>query len=479
MGMEMFDGFESYASLSAVVSPLSYTLDQSPTIITSSDGTVTPRNSLACIKMESSRGHTGGSSSGYGGTLPHAGRAYANYPKIGFSTTSHTSGTLGFAYFAHVPTNGGYGPFTPIAAVCDTDGKPHFFICVNASRQIEIRKWTPSASTATGETTDATAYTWNSDPNTTAGKQSAYGSYTAGPYGGCATQATRFNHWITEELRCSHASCTNVTIHPVYGALDSSLFVLKGTSSGNVLTADAWNYIEIQYDVHTSSGAIKVKINRNASDTTYEINISSQDLTDQSSNNVGVIALGTFWSHKSDGTSWHRHYSTAWPTYFDDVYIIDRSSGTLGTSNWLGDVSCRKALYDTQSSNTAGDGAMTDINAAFNGTNDLSSMVTFDSAGQTLQVQSAGTGATAVPNISSPDSIIGARMFIYGYDTLTNTITVAQTLGSDTHSDTGLDLSDDDSNGDVLFGTFRTTDPAGDAWTSANIRSTTFKHTLV
>ena len=473
----MFDGFESYASLSAVVSPLSYTLDQSPTIITSSDGTVTPRNSLACIKMESSRGSSGGNSSGFSSTnVSYAGRAYAHYPKIGISTTSHTSGTLGFAYFAHVPTNGGYGPFTPIAAVCDTDGKPHFFICVNASRQIEIRKWTPSASTATGETTDATAYTWNSDPNTTAGKQTAHA--TTGMYGGCGSNYTRWNHWITEELRVSHNSCTNVTIHPVYSALDSSLFVLKGTSSGNTLSADAWNYIEIQYDVHTSSGAIKVKINRNASDTTYDMNISSQDLTDQSANNVGVIALGTFWSHKSDGTSWHSNYSTAWPTYFDDVYIIDRSSGTLGTSNWLGDVSCRKALYDTESSNTADTGAMTDINAAFNGTNDLTSMVKFAAASETLQVKSAGTGATAVPNVSSPDSIVGVRMFMYGYDTLSNTITAAQTLGSDTHSDTGLDLANDDSNGDVIFGTFRTTDPAGAAWTSSNIRSTTFKHTL-
>ena len=477
MGIEMFDGFESYASLSAVVSPLSYTLDQSPTIITSSDGTVTPRNSLACIKMESSRGHTGGHSSGYSSaSLTVAARAYAHYPKIGISTTSHTSGTLGFAYFAHVPTNGGYGPFTPIAAVCDTDGKPHFFICVNASRQIEIRKWTPSASTATGETTDATAYTWNSDPNTTAGKQSAHSS--TGMYGGCASSYTRWNHWITEELRVSHSSCTNVTIHPVSKPLDSSLFVLKGTSSGNTLTADAWNYIEIQYDVHTSSGAIKVKINRNASDTTYDMNISSQDLTDQSANNVGVIALGTFWSHKSDGTSWHSNYSTAWPTYFDDVYIIDRSSGTLGTSNWLGDVSCRKALYDTESSNTADTGAMTDINAAFNGTNDLTSMVKFAATSETLQVKSAGTGATAVPNVSSPDSIVGVRMFMYGYDTLTNTITAAQTLSGNTHSDTGLDLANDDSNGDVIFGTFRTTDPAGAAWTSSNIRSTTFKHTL-
>ena len=69
MGIEMFDGFESYASLSAVVSPLSYTLDQSPTIITSSDGTVTPRNSLACIKMESSRGSSGGTSSGFDACL--------------------------------------------------------------------------------------------------------------------------------------------------------------------------------------------------------------------------------------------------------------------------------------------------------------------------------------------------------------------------------------------------------------------------
>ena len=472
----MFDGFESYASLSAVVSPLSYTLDQSPTIITSSDGTVTPRNSLACIKMESSRGFSGGTSSGFDGTsATTAARAYAHYPKIGISTTSHTSGTLGFAYFAHVPTNGGYGPFTPIAAVCDTDGKPHFFICVNASRQIEIRKWTPSASTAVGETTDATEYTWNSDPNTTAGKQTAFGGK---DYYGCNSEYTRWNHWITEELRTSHSNCANVTVHSVSKPLDSSLFVLKGTSSGNTLIADAWNYIEIQYDVHTSSGAIKVKINRNASDTTYEINISSQDLTDQSANNVGVIALGTFWSHKSDGTSWHSNYSTAWPTYFDDVYIIDRSSGTLGTSNWLGDVSCRKALYDTESSNTADTGAITDINAAFNGTNDLTSMVKFAAASETLQVKSAGTGATAVPNISSPDSIVGVRMFMYGYDTLSNTVTAAQTLGSDTHSDTGLDLANDESNGDVIFGTFRTTDPAGDAWTSANIRSTTFKHTL-
>jgi len=472
----MFDGFESYASLSAVVSPLSYTLDQSPTIITSSDGTVTPRNSLACIKMESSRGFSGGTSSGFDGTsATTAARAYAHYPKIGISTTSHTSGTLGFAYFAHVPTNGGYGPFTPIAAVCDTDGKPHFFICVNASRQIEIRKWTPSASTAAGETTDATEYTWNSDPNTTAGKQTAFGGK---DYYGCNSEYTRWNHWITEELRTSHSNCANVTVHSVSKPLDSSLFVLKGTSSGNTLIADAWNYIEIQYDVHTSSGAIKVKINRNASDTTYEINISSQDLTDQSANNVGVIALGTFWSHKSDGTSWHSNYSTAWPTYFDDVYIIDRSSGTLGTSNWLGDVSCRKALYDTESSNTADTGAITDINAAFNGTNDLTSMVKFAAASETLQVKSAGTGATAVPNISSPDSIVGVRMFMYGYDTLSNTVTAAQTLGSDTHSDTGLDLANDESNGDVIFGTFRTTDPAGDAWTSANIRSTTFKHTL-
>ena len=359
--------------------------------------------------------------------------------------------------------------------MCDTDGKPHFFICVNASRQIEIRKWTPSASTAAGETTDATEYTWNSDPNTTAGKQSGLGTY--GGYG-CGSSSTRFNHWITEELRASHSSCTNVTVHPVSKPLDSSLFVLKGTSSGNTLTADAWNYIEIQYDVHTSSGAIKVKINRNDDDTTYEINISSQDLTDQSANNVGVIALGTFWSHKSDGTSWHSYTATAWPTYFDDVYIIDRSSGTLGTSNWLGDVSCRKALYDTESSNTADTGAMTDINAAFNGTNDLTSMVKFAAASETLQVKSAGTGATAVPNVSSPDSIVGVRMFMYGYDTLTNTITAAQTLSGNTHSDTGLDLANDDSNGDVIFGTFRTTDPAGAAWTSSNIRSTTFKHTL-
>ena len=474
----MFDGFESYASLAAAVVPLDYDLDQSPTIITSSDGTVTPRNSLACLKMESSRGSSGGNSGGFSSTDPmYAGRAYAHYPKIGINTPYpyHTSGTLGFAYFAHVPTGGGYGPFTPIAAVCDTAGRPHFFICVNASRQIEIRKWTPSASNATGETRDATQYTWDSDPDTTAGRQNAFGQY--GGYG-CSYQYARWNHWITEELRVSAIFCSTVQIHPVSKPLDSSLFVLKGTTSGNTLTADAWNYIEIQYDVHTSSGAIKVKINRNASDTTYDMNISSQDLTDQSANNVGVIALGTFWSHTSDGESWHSAYSTAWPSYFDDVYIIDRSAGTLGTSNWLGDVSCRKALYDTESSNTAGAGAMTDINAAFNGINDFSSMVTFDETGQTLQVKSAGTGNTAFPSIDSADSIVGARQFIYGYDTLSNTITAAQTLGSDTHTDTGLDLPNNEITGGVVFGTFRTTDPAGSSWTVSNLRSTTFKHTL-
>jgi hypothetical protein len=440
------EGFEKYSSLNDIKSYLDYETFQTPAIISSSDGVVTPRNSLSSIKMLS----TVATGFDYRGILYH--------PKFGIKNlTSHTNGIVGFAYYAHVPAGGSYSPTTPIAAICDPNGKPHFFVCVNGSMQIEIRRWNTSASLGVSNTTTASTYAWNSPvASTTIAYQDQY-----------CLQATTYNHHLSTPSTVG-ASCLQKNVSAITSGINTNALPLILTAnSGNVLEINAWNYIEVEYNVSSSStGEIKVRVNRNSGSNVIDATISNVQTTSQPTNSIQQIAFGTFWAHTTAGGA----FGANWPTYFDDIYILNKDA--TAPNDFLGSVSCRKGNFDTQVSNSAPEGNLASINdAVFSGATNLADKLKLSADPQQISVRSANLG------VPDENMIKVVQPVIYGYNTIDGVpLNFKTSLNGTDSSNYQLFLSNNSVVGGVTYGPVLVSNPQGNAWTGSNLKNTEFKY---
>jgi hypothetical protein len=267
---------------------------------------------------------------------------YVRFPKFGMQEIpAHTNGILGFSYYSYVPTGGSYSPFTPIAAVCDSTGKPHFFVCINGDRKVELRRWNTSASLGDQRTISAANVTWNTDVT---GRTIVTGGY-------CADRPVIGQHLFSTPYTLNWGcEITNLTY--AGSAVNTNAFTLVHTSTA-ALNASSWNYIEVEYVISSSAtGSFKVRINNLPSDSssTIDSQVNNVITTNQPpvatiGTAVGQVAFGTFWAHKEDGAG--SFYSdkainttTHWITYFDDIYLIQKDA--VVPNNFLGSVSCLK-----------------------------------------------------------------------------------------------------------------------------------------
>jgi hypothetical protein len=440
------EGFEKYSSLNDVKGYFDYETFQTPTIISSSDGVATPRDSRRSIKMLS----TVATAFDYRGILYH--------PKFGIKNlTSHTNGIVGFAYYAHVPAGGSYSPTTPIAAICDPNGKPHFFVCINGDMRIEIRRWNTSASLGVSNTTTASTYAWNSPvASTTIAIADQY-----------CVQATTYNHHLSTPSTVG-TSCLQKNVSFLTSGINTNALPLILTaSSGNVLEINSWNYIEVEYNVSSSStGEIKVRVNRNSGSNVIDATISSVQTTSQPTNNVGQIAFGTFWAHTTAGGS----FGANWPTYFDDIYILNKDA--TAPNDFLGSVSCRKGNFDTQVSNSAPEGNLASINdAVFSGSANLADKLKLSADPQQISVRSANL------DVLNASTIKVIQPVIYGYNTIEGVpLNFKASLNGTDSSNYELFLSNNSVAGGVTYGPVLVSDPQGNAWTGSNLKNTEFKY---
>jgi hypothetical protein len=459
MSLLRMEGFEKYSSLNDVKGYLDYETFQTPTIISSSDGVATPRDSLSSIKMLSTLTDGGFSHEGHNGA-GNLGlmRAILHYPKFAIKNlTSHTNGIVGFAYYAHTPAGGSYSPTTPIAAICDSNGKPHFFICVNGSMQIEIRRWNTSASLGVSNTTTASTYAWNSPVASTI--FAIYNQY--------CSQDTVYNHHLSTPSTVG-ASCLTKNVSTRLAGINTSAFPLILTAnSGNVLEINAWNYIEVEYNLSSSStGGIKVRVNRNSSSNVIDATISDVQTTSQPTNSVQQIAFGTFWAHTTTGSA----FGANWPTYFDDIYILNKDA--TAPNDFLGSVSCRKGNFDTQVSNSAPEGNLASINdAVFSGSANLVDKLKLSADPQQISVRSANLG------VPDENAIKVVQPVIYGYNTIDGVpLNFKTSLNGTESSNYELFLSNNSVAGGVTYGPVLVSNPQGNEWTGSNLKSTEFKY---
>jgi hypothetical protein len=457
MSVLEIEGFEKYSSLSDILSYYKYANYQTPVIISSTDTTgVIPRNNLSCLKMTSTQASNIGIQ-----------QRTIRFPRFGMQEIPlHTNGVLGFSYYSYVPTGGSFAPFTPIAAVCDPTGKPHFFICINGSRQVELRRWNASASMGTNATISAANFTWNSDIvsiNTTY-------SYL------CDTGFTSQQNWVSTPATSAGDNCNSLNITWNSTVANSNAFTLVHTSTGTLNTS-SWNYIEVEYVISSSAtGSFKVRINNLPSDSSSTIDSQVTDVvtttqTAQATPTVGQIAFGTFWAHRADGLGsfysdkvWNT--TTHWITYFDDIYLLQKDA--VVPNNFLGSVSCLKGDFDTLVSNTASSGNLTSINdTTISASGNMTNRVVINNYNQNIQVRCSGLAVGDSANVKFVQPVV------LGYDLsgvplkLKATLSAAEINGE-------MILDSNTINGAIKFGTALTVDPSNNTWTGSGVKNTTF-----
>ena len=454
MSVLEIEGFEKYSSLNDILSHYKYANYQTPVILSSTDTTgVIPRNNLSCLKMTSIQASNIGIQ-----------QRAIRFPKFAMQDISaHTNGVLGFSYYSYVPTGGSFAPFTPIAAICDPTGKPHFFICVNVNRQVELRRWNTSASMGTNASISAVNYTWNSD---------IFGSI---PGGGsyCDKNYFIYQNWVSTPVSSSADNCDGYNITWNSSVANSNAFTLVHTSTGT-LNASSWNYIEVEYVISSSStGSFKVRINNLPSDNsnTVDSQVTNVITTTQSNGNVGQVAFGTFWAHRADGAgsfysdkAWNT--TTHWITYFDDIYLL-RKDSTL-PNNFLGSVSCLKGDFDTLVSNTASSGNLASINdATISASGHMTNRVVINNYNQNIQVRCSGLAVADSINVKFVQPVV------LGYDLSSVPLKVRATLNS-ASSDSEMVLESNTITGNAKFGPAFVVDPSNNTWTGSGVKNTIF-----
>lgn len=460
MSVLELEGFEKYSSLSDILTYYKYATYQTPVIISSTDTTgVVPRNNLSCLKMTSTQVNA------YNNEIQSRN---VRFPKFAMQEIpSHTNGILGFAYYSYVPTGGSYSPFTPIAAVCDATGKPHFFVCINGNRQVELRRWNTSASMGSNATISAANITWNTDVT---GITIATGGY-------CADRPVIGQHFFSNPYTYNWG-CSSVNLTYAGSAVNSSAFTLVHTSTGT-LNASSWNYIEVEYVISSSStGSFKVRINNLPSDSSSTIDsqvnnviTTTQTTTAPQGPTVGQVAFGTFWAHRADGAG--SFYSdkainttTHWITYFDDIYLLQKDA--VAPNNFLGSVSCLKGDFDTLVSNTAASGDLASISdATITATGNMSNKLVIDNYNQNIQVRCANLAVADATNIKFVQPVV------LGYDLSGVPLKLKVTLGA-SEINGEMILEGNTITGTLKFGTALNVDPSNNTWTGSNLKNTTF-----
>lgn len=453
MSVLEIEGFEKYSSLSDILSHYKYALYQTPVIISSTDTTgVIPRNNLSCLKITSTQANN-----------TDIQQRIIRFPRFGMQDiASHTNGILGFAYYSYVPTGGSYSPFTPIAAVCDATGKPHFFVCINGNRQVELRRWNTSASMGSNATISAANFTWNSD--VVINPTSNVGYCYAVPY---------YQNWVSTPATTSGGNCDTRNITWNSTVANSSAFTLVHTSTGT-LNASSWNYIEVEYVISSSAtGSFKVRINNLPSDSssTIDSQVNNVITTTQSNANVGQVAFGTFWAHRADGAGsfysdkvWNT--TTHWITYFDDIYLLRKDA--VMPNNFLGSVNCLKGDFDTLVSNTAASGNLASINdTTISASGHMSNRLVINNYNQNIQVRASGLA------VGDASKIKFVQPVILGYDLSNVPLKIRATLNT-AEANEEMVLEGNTITGNAKLGPSFTIDPSGNAWTGINLKNTTF-----
>jgi hypothetical protein len=468
MSVLKIEGFEKYSSLNDILSHYKYANYQTPVILSSTDTTgVIPRNNLSCLKMTSTQTQLYSIDAVF---------RMIRFPKFAMQEIPlHTNGILGFSYYSYVPPGGSFAPFTPIATVCDPTGRPHFFICVNGSRQIELRRWNTSASMGTQTTLNnstksdpglsAANVTWDVEPNnyskviTTADYCRDTGSFVR-------------EHFFSSPTSTGWCNGTINITYPT-NPINASAFTLVHTSTA-VLNASSWNYIEVEYVVSSSStGSFKLRINNLPSDNsnTIDSQVTNVATTTQSNGNVGQVAFGTFWAHRADGlASFYsdKAYNTTthWITYFDDIYLLRKDS--TSPNNFLGSVSCLKGDFDTLVSNTASSGNLASISdATISASGHMSNKLVINNYNQNIQAKCANLAVADATNIKFVQPVV------LGYDLSSVPLKVRATLDSGI-SDNEMVLESNTITGNAKFGPALVVDPNNNTWTGSNLKNTTF-----
>lgn len=513
MSIVRVEGFGRYDSISSVQSALKYTGYQSPVLISSTDTFVHERDagnetfnisprSDSSIKCDcwiqtadaynSPERETFQNSNTYAQRFnPSASIAEGdlyNYNvrvrerKFAISGVQpHSSGILGFAYYDWLPTYGSYAPFTPIACIADQGGKPHLFVCVNGSRQIEIRRWNTSIqSLGTHNTVTASGYTWNAAP--VAVDYSINNIY--------CTRRTVYHHHIST-LYYIGTICDRPAVSSYALGIRQDLFELVATANEISLNPDSWNYIEIEYLLSSGvDGYVKIRVNKNNSSSYIDASGMNIQTTSQTNIDASQFVFAGFWRHAQNGNSyipygrrrsppsaglfsWENlgtyQYGVEWPFYYDDIYIIKKDN--ILPNDFLGSVSCLKVPLDTIVSNTAVSGDLTDIDEVFNGTGVLGDYIQFSSTDQHLRATSSGNGI-----IEDSDNIVGVQQFIYARsESVGASIGMSATFGNQTTTEIDSQITGA-ADGAGYLGPFLSTDPSGNPWTGATFKATTFNY---
>ena len=450
-----YEGFENYSSFNDVKGFVGLDNYQVATIINSSDGTVAPRNSGSCLKLTSS------SSNGI-----------EYYPKAMIQTpnsTGYNNSVVGFAWYASKPASGSWGNFTPIAAFCDANGKPHFFVGINSSLQIQVRRWTTGlsnagslpAGSATNLTSTTSDYAWNTPYNNSYATVTAY-----------HCSSIIYNYYVSNNVTSSNG-CNNLTIAGSNSSIDvTNKFILLGSTS-SLVTENAWNYIEVKFVLDNSgnTGSIVVKLNRNKTDSTLDINATGIRTSTQANALCSKIAFGVFWGHNSGATA--SAASLGWTTYIDDIYWLDNT--TLVNNDFLGRISCKKFTYNnavnyTMTTPASSSTGLTNVNETFAGTGSLTTKDVSNALGSYLDLQSSTISSeTLVPTY--------VRQYVYGYKTDSNSdVFIGCSYSGQDISGTAAGFGTDFNNGYLKYRDY-TSAPGGSNWTNAILANTTFKHT--
>jgi hypothetical protein len=426
MAIITYEGFENYSSFDAVKSYLNYSNLGTISFISSTDAnSVTPRNSGTCLKSVSS------------------GTTYPKFLLTSPNNTNTTSGVFGFSWYNLLPAGGSWGTFTPICGVIDPDGVAHFYIGVNSNGNILVRRL-------------------NS------------GNYNAGnTFAGPSNFGLGGLLWNTNSptaYGCGKNGC-EINYYPLFGL--ENIATLLGTSS-TLVTANAWNYIEVKYLLSGSStGYIQIKINRNSTDATLDINLQNTQTTARSNTNSRSLVFGIHKGHASNQTNGGTNTSV-YTSYFDDIYWADL---TGSNNDFLGRVSCKKFSYNDVTSynmpTPANSGtALSNFNEAFTGSGTINTRNIGNVVGQTLDVKSTGVSSETL-------SPIFVRQYVHGYKTEANSdIALGTTDGANSLAVSGINLNNDSINGVLKYRDYDNA-PDGNEWTNQKIANTTFRHTVI
>jgi hypothetical protein len=444
MAIITYEGFENYSSFAAVKNFVGLDNYQTATILNSSDGTVTPRNNGSCLKLVSS-----------------AAGGIEYYPKTMLSTphgTGYNSSIVGFAWYATKPAAGNWANFTPIAAFCDSSGKPHFFVGINSNLQLQVRRWVTGISAGGNKSNNTSQYAWFTPPDTNT-------------YSGYRCTVPYYNYFIST-ISNIFTTCATGNLASSNSAIDLNKFILLGSTT-SLVTENAWNYIEIKFvlDNTGTSGSIQVKLNRNSSDSSLDINASNIRTSTQDNSLCSRVVFGIFWGHNADASA--SSASLGWTTYIDDIYWADL---TGANNNFLGRVSCKKFSYNSVTSynmttpENSGT-ALSNFNEAYAGSGTMNTRNIGNAVNQTLNVRSTGVSSETL-------SPIFVRQYVHGYKTEANSdISLGITDGVNSLSVSGINLNSDSISGVLKFRDYDNA-PDGNEWTNSKIANTTFIHTI-